>query len=161
MYLKTLEICVLIQSVLIYELDPAKSLSSPELAWQVALKKAKVKLDLLADINMLFMAEKGISGRMCHSIYWYAKANKKCIKDYDKNKESSYIQYQDVNNLYSWAISQWLSVNNFEWIKNRSQFNEGLIKNYNKESNEGYFLEFDDLTFTRKNENWKSKKTSS
>ena len=107
------------------------------------------------------MAEKGISGRMCHSIYWYAKANKKCIKDYDKNKESSYIQYQDVNNLYSWAISQWLSVNNFEWIKNRSQFNEGLIKNYNKESNEGYFLEFDDLTFTRKNENWKSKKTSS
>ena len=69
MYLKTLEICVLIQSVLIYELDPAKSLTSPELAWQVALKKAKVKLDLLADINMLFMAEKGISGRMCHSIY--------------------------------------------------------------------------------------------
>ena len=53
------------------------------------------------------------------------------MKDYDKNKESSCLQYWDVNNLYSWAISQKLSVNNSEWIKDTSQFNEHFIKNYN------------------------------
>ena len=61
----------------IYELDPAKFLSAPELAWQAALKKTKVKLDLLTDINMLIMVEKGIRGGICHSIYQYAKANNK------------------------------------------------------------------------------------
>ena len=45
------------------------------------------------------------------------------MKDYDRNKESSYIQYWDVNNLSDWAISQILPVNNFEWIKDTSQFN--------------------------------------
>ena len=71
----------------IYKLDPAKFLSDPGLAWQVALKKSKVKLDLLSDISMLLMVEKGIRGRICPSIYKYAKANNKYMKDYDKNKE--------------------------------------------------------------------------
>ena len=84
----------------IYELDLAKFLSAPGLAWQSALKKAKVKLDLLTDIDMLLMVEKGISGGICHSIYWYAKVNNKYMKDFDKNKDSPYIQYWDVNNLY-------------------------------------------------------------
>ena len=70
----------------IYELDPARFLSAPGLAWQAALKKTKVKLDLLTDIDMLLMLEKGIIGGICHSIYRYSKANKKYMKDYDKNK---------------------------------------------------------------------------
>ena len=76
----------------ICELDPAKFLLVPGLAWKAALRKIKVKLDLLTDIDMLLMVEKGIRERICHSIYWYAKANNKYMKDYDKNKESSYIQ---------------------------------------------------------------------
>ena len=40
-------------------------------------------------------------------------------------------------------MSRKLPVNNFEWIKNTSQFNEDLIKNYNEESDEGYFFEVD------------------
>ena len=82
------------------------------------------------------MAEKGIRGRICNSIYGYAKANNKHMKNYDKNKESSYLQYWDVNNLYGWTISQELSVNNFEWIEDTSQFNEDFIKNYYEESHE-------------------------
>ena len=84
----------------IYELDPAKFLSAPGLAWQAALKKTKVK-----------------GGEICHSIYRYAKANNKYMKDYDKNKESSYLKYWDVNNLYGWTMSQMFPVNKFEWIK--------------------------------------------
>ena len=53
----------------IYELDPAKFLSAPGLAWQAAFKKTKVKLDVLTDIDMLLMVEKGIRGGICHSIY--------------------------------------------------------------------------------------------
>ena len=72
---------------------------------------------------MLLMVEKGIRGGMCHSIYRYAKGNNKNMKDHNKKKESSYIQNWNVNNLYGPAMSQKLSVNNFEWMKDTSQFN--------------------------------------
>ena len=119
----------------IYELDPAKFLSAPGLAWQAALKKTKVKLDLLTDIDMLLKVEKGIRGRVRHSFYRYAKANNKYMKDCDKHKESPYVQYWDINNLYGWTMLQKLPVNNFEWIKDTFQFNEDFIKNCNEESN--------------------------
>ena len=125
----------------IYKLDPVKFILAPGLAWQAALKRTGVKLDFLTDINMLLMVEKGIRGGICHTIHRYA--NNKYMKDYDKNKESLYLKYWDVNNLYGWAMSQKLPVNNFEWIEETSQFNENFIKNYNEESDEGYFLEVD------------------
>ena len=53
------------------------------------------------------------------------------------------LQYWDVNNFYGWAMSQKLPLDNFEWIKDTSPFNEDFIKNYNEESNEGYFFEVD------------------
>ena len=55
--------------------------------------------------------------------------NNKYMKYYDKNKESSYLQYWDLNNLYGWAMSQNISVNNFEWMKDTSQFIGDFIKN--------------------------------
>ena len=127
----------------IYELDLARFPSVPGLSWQASFKKTKVKLDLLTDIDMLLLVERGIRGGMCHSIYRYAKARNKYMKDYDKNKESSYLQYWDVNNLYGWAMSQKFPQNNFERIKDNSQFNKDYIKNYNEESDEGFFLEVD------------------
>ena len=66
---------------------------------------------------MLFTAEKGIRGGICHSIYRYQKANEKYMKQYDKDKELSFIQYGDVNNVYGWVMLQKLQVNNFDWIK--------------------------------------------
>ena len=73
----------------IYELEPEKFLSAPGLVWEAALTKTRVKLDLLTDIDMLLIVEKGIRGGRCHPIYQYAKINSKYIKDYDKNRESS------------------------------------------------------------------------
>ena len=65
----------------ICELDPAKFLSTPGLVWQDPLKKTDVKLELLTDIDVLLMDEKGIRGGICNTIYWYARANNKYMKD--------------------------------------------------------------------------------
>ena len=135
---RLLEICLEI-----YKLDPAKFLSAPGLVWQITLKKIKVKLDLLTDINMLLTVEKGIRGGICHAIYGYARANNKYVKVYHKNKKFSYLQYWDVNNLYGWIMPQKFPVNNVDWIKDLSQFSDDFIKNYHEESDEGYFLDVD------------------
>ena len=83
----------------IYELDPVRFFTAPRSTWQTALKKTKVKLDRLNDIKMLLKLGKGIRGGIFHAIHRYAKANNKRMKDYDKNKDSSYLKYWDVNNL--------------------------------------------------------------
>ena len=77
---------------------------------------------------MLLMLEKSIRGRIFHPIYRYAEANNKYMVDYDKNKESSSLQHWNVNNLYGYAMLQKHLVNNFELIKDNSQFNEDFIK---------------------------------
>ena len=92
---------------------------------------------------MLLIIEKGIRGRICQATYRYAKANNKYMKNYDKNNESSYIENLDANNLYGWAMSQKLPVNSFKWVEKLSRFNEIFIKNYNENSDIGYFLEVD------------------
>ena len=78
-----------------------------------SFKKTKVKLDLLTDITILLMVETDIRGGICHSIYRYGKTNNKYRKAYDRNKESSCLQYWDENNLCCWPMSQKLPVNNF------------------------------------------------
>ena len=120
-------------------------MSAPGLASQARLKKTKVEIELLTDIDMLLMVEKGTKGGICQAIHRYAKANNKYMKNYDKNNESSYIEYLDANNLYGWAMSQKLPVNDFKWIKKEelSKFNEDFIKNYDENGNIGYFLEVD------------------
>ena len=52
----------------IYEIDPAHFLSVPGLAWQACLKKTEVKLELLTNVDMLLIVEKGIRGGICHAI---------------------------------------------------------------------------------------------
>ena len=66
----------------------------------------ELELDLIID-------EEGTRGGMCHATYRYAKANNKHMKNYDINIESSFLEYDDANNLYGWAMSQKLPVGNF------------------------------------------------
>ena len=58
---------------------------------------------------MLLKVRRGIREGICRSICLYAKANNKYMKDYDENKESSYLQYWDVSSLYGLAILQKVS----------------------------------------------------
>ena len=94
---------------------------------------------------MLVMVEKGIRGEMSHAIYRYVKANNKYMKNYDKNTESSYLEYLDANNLYEWAMSQKLPLDGFEWVEENdlSKFNASVIKNYDENNDKGYILEAD------------------
>ena len=92
---------------------------------------------------MSLMVEKGIREGICHAIYRYAKANNKYMKDYDKNRELSYLRFCDVYNLYGWVMPQKLPLNNFKWVEETTEFNEDFIKSYNDDSDEGSFLEVD------------------
>ena len=98
----------------IYELDTAHFLPAPGLSWQACLKKKKVNLELLTDIDMLLMIEKGIRCGICQAIHRHAKANSKYMKNYNRDIISSYPTYLDANSLYGWAMSQKLPINGFK-----------------------------------------------
>ena len=82
-------------------------------------------------------------GGICYAIHRYAKANSKYMKDYNENKESSYLKYWDVNNCCGWAMSQKLAITDFKEVEHISEFDERFIKNYNEGNDEGYFFEVD------------------
>ena len=65
------------------------------------------------------------------------------MKDYDKKKKSSYIQYLDANNLYGKAMTEKLPVRGFKWVNDIFEINEKFVKSYNKNSDKGYILEVD------------------
>ena len=107
-------------------------------------EKTGVELELLKDYDMLLMIGEGIRGEICHAVHRYAKANNKYMKNYDKIKESSYIQYLDANKLYGAAMSEKLPINGFKWVNDISGINEKFVKSYDKKnSDKGYIFEVD------------------
>ena len=106
-------------------------------------KNTGVELQFLINIDMLLIIEKGIRGGMCHATHRYAKANDKCMKNYNKDNESSYLMHLVASNLYGWAMSQKLPINGFKGVKKLPKFDEDFLKNYDKNSNKGCILEVD------------------
>ena len=99
-------------------------------------KKTDVKLELSTDENMFLIYEKAIRGGICNKVHSYAEVNNKYMKNYDKNKESSFLMYVDANNLYGWAMSK-------SWVGDISMFTEDFLKNYDEEGHVGYLLVVD------------------
>ena len=100
-----------------YELDPAWYFSAPDLGWHAALKITKVQLDLLRDLGMLLMIESGIRGGNATISHRHAKANIEYMgAEFDPAKESKFISYLEVNNLYERSMSKQLPTSGFKWI---------------------------------------------
>ena len=101
-----------------FKLHPAHYYTASGLAWDASLKVTEVKLELLSDIDMLLMVEKGIRGGVSMISIRYGKANNKYMGDrFDFKKPSKYITYLDANNLYGWAMSKPLPTHGFKWMK--------------------------------------------
>ena len=126
-----------------YGLDPAHFYTSPGLAWTACLKKTGIRLELLRDNDMLLMFERGIRGGITQAVHRYASANNPYMDEYDKNKETNYLQYLDANNLYGWAMSQPLPTGGFRWINCDSWDPVRLINMLSNDINHGYLLEVD------------------
>ena len=103
-----------------YKLDPAHYFTVPGLSWDAALKMTKVELELLTDIDMLLMVEKGIRGGVSMISNRYSKANNKYMSDkFNPSEPSKYIQYLDANNFYGAAMSMKLPTHGFKWMNDK------------------------------------------
>ena len=78
------------------------------------LKMTGVKLEKISDIDKYLFIEKGLRGGISYIAKRYAKANKKYMNDYDPKKPSTFITYLDMNNLYSWAMSEYIPYGGFK-----------------------------------------------
>ena len=125
-----------------YKLDPCHYFSSPGLSWDAMLKMTKIKLELMTDIDMFQFIEKGLRGGVSYIANRFSEANNKYMENFDENKPSKYIMYLDANNLYGWAMSQYLPTGNFKWLT-KEQINKTNLANYSEEHDEGLLLEVD------------------
>ena len=121
-----------------YRLDPCHYFSSPGLSWDATLKMTGVKLEKKSDIGKYLFIEKGLRGGISYIAKRYAKANNKYLNDYDPKKPSTFITYLDMNNLYGWAMSEYLPYGGFKWLKNIDKFD---ITSISDKSPIGYILE--------------------
>ena len=125
-----------------YKLDPCHYFTSPGLSWDAMLKMTDIKLELMTDIDMFQFIEKGLRGGISYIANRYGKANNKYMKEYDENKPSKYIMYLDANNLYGWAMSQYLPTGGFRWMTEK-QIDKIDLAKYKDDSKKGLILEVD------------------
>ena len=102
-----------------YGLDPCDYFSSHRLSWDAMLKMTKIELDLISDIDMHLFIEKGMRGGISYIAKRHSKANNKYMECYDSSKESIYINCLDANNLYGWAMGQYLPYSGYKWLNKK------------------------------------------
>ena len=123
-----------------YGLDPCHYFSSPVLSWDAMLKMTGIELEKISNINKYLFIEKGLRGGISYIAERYSKANNEYCPDYDPKKPSTFISYLDMNNLYVWAMSEYLPYGRSKWFKNIEKFD---IMSVREKSPIGYFLEVD------------------
>jgi hypothetical protein len=127
-----------------YELDPAQYVTTPSLTWDACLKHTKISLDLITDAEMFTFFESGMRGGISVISNRFARANNPYLKpeDYDKTKPNSYICYLDANNLYGWAMSQYLPYEKFRFMSDE-EIEQLDVTTVPDDAETGYVLECD------------------
>ena len=125
-----------------YKLDPCHHFTSPGLSWHVMLKMTYIKPELITDVDMFQFIEKGMRGGVSYIANQYGKANNEYMKKYDEKALSKYILYLDANNLYGWAMSQYLPTGGIRWLTEKEINNIDLAK-YKEDGKRGVILEVD------------------
>ena len=125
-----------------YGLDSCHYFSSPGLSWDAMFKMTGIELELISDIDMHSLIEKGMRGGISYIAKRYSKENNEYMKCYDNSKESKYITYLDANNLYGWAMSRFLPYSGFKLL-NQKLVSDLCIKSTEENSSIDYILEVD------------------
>ncbi|CAG8531738.1 14133_t:CDS:2 [Dentiscutata erythropus] len=89
-------------------LDPSHYVSAPGMFNDLLYKSSEVEIKLMTDMDEYLMVENGIRGGMTMVSQRYAKANNEKCPDYDPNKLKFWIMYEDMNALYSGAMTQYM-----------------------------------------------------
>ena len=125
-----------------YKLDPCHYFTSTGLSWDAMLKMTNIKLELMTDIDMFQFVDKGMRSGVSYITNRYGNANNKYMKEYDEKAPSKYIMCLDANNLYGWAMSQYLPTGNFKWMTDKEISKKDLGK-YKADGKKGLILEVD------------------
>ena len=126
-----------------YGLDPCHyPCHSPGLSWDAMLKMTGIELELISDIDIHLFIEKGMRDGISYVAERHSKANNKYMECFDSSKESKYITHLDANNLYGWAMSQYLPYSGFTWL-NQKEISDFCLNSINENSSIGYILEVD------------------
>ena len=117
-------------------------ITSPGLSWDAMLKMTNIELELMTNVDMFQFIEKGMRGGVSYIANRYGEANNKYMEEYDEKVPSKYIMYLDANNLYRWAMSQYLPTGNFRWMKYK-EINKMNLGKYKADGKKGLILEVD------------------
>ena len=121
-----------------YGLNPYHYFSSHGVSWDAMVKMAGVKFQKISDIDKYLLIEKGLRTEISYTAKVYEKANNKYSNDYDSKKLLTLIPYLDMNNLYGWAMREYLAYVGFMWLRNVVGFD---VNSISAKSLIGYFLE--------------------
>ena len=105
-----------------YGLESCHYFSAPGLGWHATSKMTGIELEKISDIDQYLFIEKGVRGGISYIAKQHNKVNNEYCPDYDKNKPSTFISYLDMNNLYGWAMNEYLPYGRFEWLENIDKF---------------------------------------
>ena len=125
-----------------YKLDPCHYFTSPGLSWDALLKMTGIKLELMTDVDMFQFIEKGLRGGISYIANRHGEANNKYMSGYNLEKPSKYIMYLDANNLYGWAMSQYLPTGGFRWMTEK-QIQKVNLAACTEDRKKGMILEVD------------------
>ena len=137
--------------------DLAQYFGLPSFSWATFVRRMEINgirpwLFKEGEMDMVCFYMGGVRGGPSGSMLRYSRANNEHVDDYDPEKPLKYLIYEDANNLYGWAMCQYLPYRNFRWVDpelykdlqgNTEAFLNWLKGRYSDEKLKGCWVECD------------------